>query len=231
MGINPQRDCASTSAGSQKGINMFEISCEERLVLLALDKYGAVMTETCLGLVTGLPAEKIQKSVASLAKMGRARRILLRDETYYVSISLSSQPVFPNWNEWLGTFCAVFPQFVEGDTLGTMYASCGVVLLAALAGGTRDVGSISHTTKLPVGFAMHVLGMAEREGVLSLDSAFNLKQTIRQRNHDFGEVEQRLHDLKEDLWEFCWTPEIEAELCTLREGRQFGGAVDRWVDQ
>jgi hypothetical protein len=210
---------------------MFEISREEPLVLLALDKCDAVMTETCLGLVTGLPAEEIQKSVTSLAKLGRARRLLLEDETYYVLIPLSSQPVFRDWKEWLGTFCALSPQFVEGDTLGTMYASCGVVLLAALVGGTRDAESIACATMLPVRFAMLVLGMAERQGVLSLGSAFDLQQTIRERSHDFDEVEKRLHDLKEDLWEFCWRPEIEADLCTLREGRQFGGAVDRWVDQ
>jgi hypothetical protein len=210
---------------------MYEMSREERLVLLALDKRETGMTETSLGVVTGLHSEEIQKSIASLANLGRARQVLDGAETYYISNSLGSQPLSRYWTEWLKIFCAAFPQFVAGDTLGTMYASCGVVLLAAVVGGTRDAESIARATMLPVNFAMLVLGMAERQGVLSLDSAFDLQQTIRERSHDVAETERRLHCLKEDLWALCWTPGIEAALHTFREGRQFGGAVDRWIDQ
>jgi len=231
MGIYPQSDCATTPAGSLKGINMFEMSKEERLVLLALDKCDWEMTETHLALVTGLLREEIQRSVDSLANLGRARQVLDRTETRYVWTSLSSQPIVSNWQEWLSAFCAVFPQFVDGDTLGTVFDSCGVVLLAAIVGGTRDEESISRATMLPVEFVMLVLGMAERRGVLSLDAAFDLQQTIRQRRHDFDEVFQSLDCLKESLWSFCWTPGIEADLCNFRGGRQFGGTIDRWLDQ
>ncbi|MGA2219444.1 MAG: hypothetical protein ABSG51_15245 [Terracidiphilus sp.] len=59
-----------------KGINMIEISSKERLVLLALEKCQAEMTEMRLVTVTGLPIEEVQESVVSLVKLGRARQVL-----------------------------------------------------------------------------------------------------------------------------------------------------------
>jgi hypothetical protein len=210
---------------------MFEISNIERLVLLALDKGQAQMTEMRLVTVTGLDLKEVQDSLACLVKLGRARQVFHGSEPYHVSTTLSSQPIFPNWQELLGAFCAEVPPFEEGDTLATMYVSCGVVLLAAIVGGTRDEATISRATMLPIEFVMLVLGMAERQGVLSLDAAFDLQGTIRKRSHDFDEVEQSLDCLKEHLWEFCWTPGIEVALNNLRNGRQFGGAVDLWVNE
>ena len=180
------------------------------------------------------PREEIQESIIRLANLGRARRLLLEDERYYVSISLSASRHFQIGRSGWEPSVQCTLGFARRDTLGDrVLSSCGVVLLAAIVGGTRGRGfSIARATILPVEFAMLVLGMAERQRVLSLDSAFDLQQTIRGAGPWFPrEIEQRLHDLKEDLWEFCWTPGIEAELHTFRKGRQFGGAVDRWVDQ
>ena len=103
MGINPQRRFPQPrQQDRRKECNMCEMSYKERLVLLALQKWETGLTETSLGLVTGLPSEEIQESIIRLANLGRARRLLLEDKTYYVSIFLSSQPVFPDWKEWLG---------------------------------------------------------------------------------------------------------------------------------
>ncbi|MGB8481461.1 MAG: hypothetical protein WCE63_21850 [Acidobacteriaceae bacterium] len=209
---------------------MNEISSKERLVLLAVERYESGISRTGLGLVTGLPMEVVQESIINLEVLGPIQQVL-GGKTYYVSTPLASHPLFPCWKEWLGIFCEAVPRVIEGDTLGTMYASCGVVLLAAILGDTRDAESIASVTTFSVKFVMLVLGMAERQSLWFLDSAFELQQELCDHLHDLVEIERCLQDLSDDLWELCWSPDIEAELHKFRAGRQFGGAVGCWVEE
>lgn len=209
---------------------MNRLSSSDRLVLLALQAHAPCLTEDQLQMITHLPTEIVQESILTLEALNRARSGVDRGETYQVAIPLSDRPLLPLWEAWLAFYFEAQPPYAEGDTLATMYDQCGVILLTAIVSGTRDPDLISCVTSLPLPFTMLVLGMADRRNIWDLDSTFELQRRLTTTNIDLHEVDNCLDWLKEELWEFCWTPKIEAKLHEFRAGHQFGGKVDWWLD-
>ena len=208
---------------------MSVLSSKERLVLLALQADPSGLTHFQLTAVTSLGWEEIEQCVRRLETQDRACHLVEGPYTHYFARSLSEQPLFPNWEQWLALFCEAQPQFESGDRLATMYACCGVVLLTAVVGGTRNPELISQVTTLPLEFTRFVLAMADSRHIWDLESVFALQQRLCREDLEFGEIEKALHWVKENLWDFCWTPAVECRLHELRERRQFGGRTDSWT--
>lgn len=209
---------------------MTEVSSKERLVLLALQADASGLTHSQLTAVTSLGWEEVEQCVQRLEDLERAYHIVDGAYTFYFASPLPDEPVSPRWEEWLAVFCEAQPQLVDRDRLATMYASCGVVLLAALVGGTTDPERISRVTTLPLQFVSFVLALADSRAIWDLDCVFELHQRLRGEDVDFADIEKDLHSVKENFWDFCWTPAMEATLHELRERRQFGGKVDSWTE-
>ena len=198
---------------------MSEISSHERLVLLALRADPSGLTHSQLA----------SRCVSKLEALKRAFHVVEATYTYYVAPPSLTGPLLPDWQGWLEFYCEAQPQYEQGDTLATMYACYGVVLLAAILGGTRDSERISRATTLPLPFVTLVLGMGSKRNVWDVDSVFQLQQRLSDGGADLGEIEKDLHWVKEELWEFCWTARIEARLHEFRSGHQFGGRTDTWI--
>ena len=209
---------------------MSKLSTKERLVLLALQAHAPGLNEHQLEMITHLPTETLQDCLSKLEALGRTHSVAGRLETCYVASPLSEVPLFPNWERWLALFCEAQPQYAEGDTLATMYCQCGVVLLTAIVAGTRDIDLISEVTTLPPAFVMLVLDMADTWNIWDLDSIFHLQERLSSGDVKLDQIESTLHWVKEDLWEYAWTPAIEATLHQYRAGHQIGGKVDWWID-
>jgi hypothetical protein len=209
---------------------MTEIGINERFVLFVIQRSTGI-TEYQLADLADLPLESVRESIARLKSMGRVGEFKDGHITYYVAHALSKQPLFPLWEKWLSTFCTSYPQSVEGDTLGTMYACCGVVTLTALLSGSREPEMIARVTTLPLAFVTLVLRMIERSQLWWSDRMFHLEEILLQPKVDFAKVESALHSVKEQVWNFCWSPEIESVLHSYRERRQFNGQLDCWLEE
>ena len=209
---------------------MIDLSSKERLVLFALQAYDSGLTHAQLTVVTSLGWQEIERCIQRLENLHRAYHIAEGPYTYYVAPSFPDQALLPKWNEWLACFSEAHPQFEDRDRLATMYDCCGVVLLTALVGGTTDPELISRVTTLPLEFVCFVLSLADRRYIWDLESVFRLRHHLCSERVDLTTVEKLLQRVKENLWELCWTPTVEARLHELRQCRQFGGNVDSWTD-
>jgi hypothetical protein len=123
------------------------------------------------------------------------------------------------------------PELVEeGDTEATTYVSCGIVILAAVSTGSRDVQFLTGLTSFPDRFVLQVLRLMDRLELWSSVLAFDLERTIRQDATDFAGIDASLLSLTEEFYNAWWSPDLGAALHTFRAGRQYGGLQDRWID-
>lgn len=213
------------------GVGMSQLSYKERLVLLALQAHASGLTKTQLAAITGLPSDTLRQPLSRLENLGRATIELTgHQERCYATVFPSNQPLVPRWQEWLAVFSEDQPQFEPCDAFATTYASCGVVVLTAIVGGTKDADRITLATTLPVAFVAQVLDMADRQDIWGLDSIFSLHQQLSHEVIDSAVIESTLHWVKENLWGLCWTPAVHVILNEHRAGRQFGGKTDDWTE-
>lgn len=209
---------------------MSNISNTDRLVLLALQAHASGATAAQLQIITHLRSSALQKSLARLASMNRAISFDDQAGLFFKSVPVSDQPLIPLWENWLAFYCETGPTSVEGDTRGTLYLSCGVILLTAITGGTRNPEIISRVTNLPPEFVSLVLAMAKTQNIWCLDSILHLQELLCGREIDLDEIEESLRRILEEFWACCWAPDIEALLHERRGGYQWGGQIDSWIN-
>jgi hypothetical protein len=90
---------------------------------------------------------------------------------------------------------------------------------------------IARVTTLPLAFVTLVLHMIERSQLWWSDRMFHLENVLLQPKVNLAKVESALHRVKEQVWSFCWSPEIESVLHSYRERRQFNGQLDCWLEE
>jgi hypothetical protein len=194
------------------------LTINDRLVFYAVQDTMSGITALSLSRITRLPWNELQSSIAVLQSTGLVAKTDDNESRYYAVPSRSTEPLYGDWESLLSSFWESYPPKIDDDLLGTAYLSCGAVLLTALISGSSDEHLIARTAVLPTEFAMLVLEMAERENVWWCESIYELRRVLEIQPTNFFELEMRLREATEDLWELCWTPEIHNLLQVYRAG-------------
>jgi hypothetical protein len=207
------------------------LTTNDRLVFLAVQKTALGATSVALGLITRLEWDELQSSIAALQSQGLIAKATGAGSSYYATSSLPTEPLHARWENLLRKFWKLYPPNIEGDTLGTTYASCGVVLLTAMISGSSDERRIAQVTTFPLKFVRLVLQMAERANLWMCESAYELRRILQIQPVNFPGLEASLLDATEDFWELAWTPDVHSMLPKYRSGHQVAGKVDWWTDK
>lgn len=207
-----------------------DLTVEERLLLLAVQRHPLGVSRACLLRLTGLTADTTHCSLLSLESRGLVRREIAQDQTHYLPDPVTDGPMFPGWEAWLDNFWAVCSPAIRWDTMDATSCSCGAVMITALVSGSADECLIVEATKLPGQFVKLVMLLMATQKVWWTESFHEFRQFLSRRPGDFREVECHLGDAVEEFWDFCWTPGIEDALHRLREDHQVRAESDRWID-
>jgi hypothetical protein len=145
-------------------------------------------------------------------------------------LNLTSLPLVRDHRKWLRSFFETFPQWTEGDTLGSTYAIVGAVILTAVAADCRDVDFLQGLLRLPRQFIGLVIGVMDANGLWGSAQLLDLECALRDNASDFAGVEELLHPMKEALWDTFWASNLGRQLDFYRSSYLIGGVLEHWVD-
>jgi hypothetical protein len=153
-------------------------------------------------------------------------------EEYFIAelFSLASRPIVGDYRKWLRSFFETFPQYVDGDSFASTYASVGAVILASVAADCRDVDFLHGLLRLPKQFIALVIKVMDATSLWASEQILDLECALRDHADDFAAVEELLHAVKEELWDTFWSEDLATLLELYRSGYLVGGTVEYWVD-
>jgi hypothetical protein len=153
-------------------------------------------------------------------------------EEYFIAelFSLASRPIVGDYCKWLRSFFETFPQYVDGDSFASTYASVGAVILASVAADCRDVDFLHGLLRLPKQFIALVINVMDATSLWASEQILDLECALRDRADDFAAVEELLHAVKEELWDTYWSEDLGTLLELYRSRYLIGGTVECWVD-
>jgi hypothetical protein len=209
---------------------MDELSTVDRFVLFVVRTSHHDLSAKAVSRLTSLPSVVVTKAIKELESHSLIEPIEHHGEMCYLPIGLSQSPLMIDYEAWLDIYCSRPAPVEEGDTEAMTFTSCGIVILSAVLTGSRDAQFLTRLTTLPEGFVMLTLGMMDRLDLWWSDGLLELEATIQQESSDFAEVDASLHSMTEEFWTAWRSPGLGAALETFREGRQYGGQQDRWLE-
>jgi hypothetical protein len=172
----------------------------------------------------------MQKALDTLIKENLVRSVAVGPHAYYSAVPLAKEPLLPAIPEWLRCFHEAYPPSVPGDTQANTFASCGVVLLAAVLTGRRDAELLEDLLRLPAGFIALVLRLADVYQVWWSERIFDLDAALRKNADDFSDISDALHSVTEDFVSNCCDGAGWILLHALRNRMLFGGWIECILD-
>jgi hypothetical protein len=132
---------------------------------------------------------------------------------------------FDPWVRWLyESELACIPE----DNLGTSWASCGCVLLAAAVTSARSAISLSGFTGFPEEFTALVVEVMELVDVWSHPLFRRLEKLVQNPAADSAEIKSVFESAAGELWNKA--SRLALELEKARNYRVLGGGRQDWVD-
>jgi hypothetical protein len=132
--------------------------------------------------------------------------------------------------EWMCAFYKVYPEYCEGDDLGTTLGKTGVVLMASTLTTLRQPGTVSEITGLPFQFVAAVLKSMNVHDLWNSSWVEDFGKALLNRT-DFANINSSLNSMTEGFWEAFYSFQGAEALMTLRERRLFGGVLQCWTDR
>jgi hypothetical protein len=150
-------------------------------------------------------------------------------------------PQNPHWEDdmntiqaanWLRTFYSrPGAEETPGDDLGTTYAICGGVILAAVLTATRSPERLAELTGLPVAFVAVVIANLDHSRTWDSYHFHRLCHVLRTGIDQFEAVDQALHALLEEFWNHSKLPGATEILPALRGTSLLFGKQQAWIHQ
>jgi hypothetical protein len=200
------------------------LSTSENFVLFVVRKSNHDLAADDVMRLTSLSLAVTGRALRRLSSL-RLIEVLEGDgRTYYVPRRVAASPLMRDFEGWLRDFCTFYPQWSEDDTVLTTFASCGVVIMAALLSGSREAGTVAFITSLPEAFVLHVLELLERLDLWWSKRLFHLAEILRQHAMDYAAVDLALLRVKQEFCHACRTPNELLE--GLRAGQHYRSPLD-----
>jgi hypothetical protein len=205
---------------------MKELTTVARFALFALQRTNQPMRFGTLASMIDEWGEPLQKALDTLIKENLVKSGAAGPHAYYSAVQPAKEPLLPAIPEWLYCFHDQFPPSVPGDTQANTFVSCGVILLAAVLTGSRDLQLLEDLLRLPTGFIALVLRLADAYQFWWSERIFHLEAVMRKNADDFADISDALHGVNEDFVMHCCDGAGWILLHTLRDRTLFGGLTE-----
>jgi hypothetical protein len=133
--------------------------------------------------------------------------------------------------DWLRNVYTQADAYVEGDDLGTAFASCGVVLLTLAFTRSSSLYCIARVTGFPSDFVELVVRNMHESRLWESERWLDLLCTVENNTTDYFQVGEAIHSTLEEFWMHSLLPDLAEESMARRDGYLFGGQQQTWFDQ
>jgi hypothetical protein len=205
---------------------MKELTTVARFALFALQRTNQPMRSETLASMIQEWGEPLETALYTLVKENLVRSVAAEPHSYYSAVPLAKEPLLPAISEWLHYFHEQYPPSVPGDVQANTFVSCGVVLLAAVLTGSRDLELLEDLLRLPAGFIALVLRLADAFQFWWSERIFHLETALLKNAEDFADISDALHSVNEDFVLHCSDGAGWMLLHVLRDRTLFGGSIE-----